>query len=139
VVRREIASAKIARASAWLNDAERLLGRPLAELSADVAGRDLAAFYLLLAIQECVDLGAHWIADAGWSTPAEVGSTFDVLAERGAIERPLADEMRAAVRVRNRIAHGYASVDHARLHAEAPAGIATMRRFLLAAAAAAGL
>jgi uncharacterized protein with HEPN domain len=40
--------------------------------------------------------------------------------------------------VRNRIAHGYASVDHDRIHAEATAGIEALRRFMLAAAAAAG-
>jgi uncharacterized protein YutE (UPF0331/DUF86 family) len=43
--------------------------------------------------------------------------------------------MRAIVRVRNSIAHGYASVDHHRIHGEAPAGIATLRRFLTSVAA----
>ncbi len=139
MVRREVASAKIARASAWLNDVERLVHGPLDDFSGDVARRDLAAFYLFLATQECMDLAAHWISDAGWPTPPDVGSTFDILAERGAIDRPLADDMRAAVRMRNRIAHGYVSVDHPRLHAEAPAGVASMPRFLLGAAGAAGL
>ena len=44
--------------------------------------------------------------------------------------------MRSVVRVRNRIAHGYASVDHERIRAEAPGGITAVRRFLEAVAAA---
>ena len=139
MVRREVASAKLERATARLKDAEQLVARPLPEFSSDVAGRDLAAFYLFLAAQECIDLAAHWIADEGWPAPRDVGSAFDALADRGAIDRPLADEMRAVVRVRNRIGHGYASFDHERLHAEAPSGIAAMRRFLVAVSTAAGL
>jgi uncharacterized protein YutE (UPF0331/DUF86 family) len=136
VVRADVAEAKIARAAAWLDSAGAAYERPLDELRADGAGRDLAAFHLFLAVQEAIDLAAHWVADAGWTPPDDVGSTFDVLAAHGAIERQLADEMRAIVRVRNRIAHGYASVDHDRIHAEAPAGIASLRRFLAAVAAA---
>lgn len=139
MVRREVASAKLERAGAWLKEVERLMTRPLEEFAADVPGRDLAAFYLFLAAQECIDLAAHWIADAGWPAARDVGSTFDVLADKGAIDRALADAMRGVVRVRNRIGHGYASVDHERLHRDAPSGIDAMRRFLLAVSAAAGL
>jgi uncharacterized protein YutE (UPF0331/DUF86 family) len=139
VVRPEVAAAKIARAGDRLRDAEGLISRPVDDFSNDAAARDLAAFYLFLAAQECIDLAAHWIADAGWPAPRDVGSMFDALADRGAIDRTLADEMRGVVRVRNRIGHGYASVDHERLHAEAPSGIAAMRRFLVAVSAAAGL
>ena len=58
---------------------------------ADRTGRDLALFYLFLAIQECIDLAAHWVADGGWPPPDDAGSTFDVLADRGVIARPVAD------------------------------------------------
>ena len=116
-----------------------MLRRPAADFAADVPGRNLAAFYVFLAAQGCIDLAAHWIADEGWPAARDVGSAFDVLVDRAAIPRSLADEMRAVVRVRNRIGHGYASVDHERLHAEGPAGIAAMRRFLLTVSTAAGL
>ena len=137
MVRADVTAKKIARASAWLDDASRTYARPRDELRTDAAARDLAAFYLFLAIQEAIDLAAHWLADAGWTPPDDVGSTFDVLAAHGAIDRSTADAMRAIVRVRNRIAHGYASVDHDRIHGEAPAGIATLRRFLAIVSAAA--
>jgi len=139
MVRRDVAARKIARASAWLDDTEAIVSRPLENFTAQVKERDLATFYIFLAVQECVDLAAHWVADAGWPPPDDAASTFDVLAERDAVDRELADGLRAAVGLRNRIAHGYGSVDHRRLHSEARQGIRDLRRFLLIASKAAGL
>jgi uncharacterized protein YutE (UPF0331/DUF86 family) len=138
-VRPEVAGARIARAQAWLADAEAILSREPAEFVADRSGRDLALFYLFLSIQECIDLAAHWVADAGWMPPDDAGSTFDVLADRGVIERPAADALRGAAGLRNRIAHGYAMVDYARVQQESRAGIPALRVFLDAVARAAGL
>jgi uncharacterized protein YutE (UPF0331/DUF86 family) len=108
-------------------------------LVAATKDRDLAIFYLFLAIQECIDLAAHWVADASWGAPDDAGATFDVLAERGAIDRGLADTLRAAAGLRNRIAHGYAMLDYPRVQTEALAGIPALRRFLDAVAREAGL
>jgi uncharacterized protein YutE (UPF0331/DUF86 family) len=137
MVRADVVEKKIARAAAWLDSAAAAYERTLDDLRADEAARDLAAFHLFLAIQEAIDLAAHWVADEGWTPPDDLGATFDVLASHGAIDRELADQMRAIVRVRNRIAHGYASVDHDRIHQEAPAGTASVRRFLAAVGSAA--
>jgi|ERR1700674_2649142 len=139
MVRPEVARLKIAAAAARLEQAEAILSRPREEFLADPRGRDLASFYLLLAIQEVIDLAAHWVADAGWPVPADASSTFDLLADHGAIERELADGLRGAAGLRNRIAHGYTGIDHARLHGEFKAGVATLRKFLAAVAASAGL
>jgi uncharacterized protein YutE (UPF0331/DUF86 family) len=137
MVRPDLAGKKIARATAWLDDAESLLSQTSDAFVADIQGRDLAAFYLLLAIQECIDLAAHWIADAGWPPPDDAGSAFDLLADRDAIPRELADSMRAATGLRNRIAHGYTLLDHRRLHTDARSGLLDLRRFLAAVADAA--
>jgi uncharacterized protein YutE (UPF0331/DUF86 family) len=139
MVRRDVAGARVARAATWLDDASAILGRPADEFLAAPKDRDLALFYLFLAIQECIDLAAHWVADAGWQPPDDAGSTFDVLAARTAIPAADADQLRAATGLRNRIAHGYAMLDYRRVHAEATAGIPVLRRFLDAVAHAAGL
>ncbi len=139
MVRRDVAARKIANAAARLDAAERILGRPRETFLRDPEGRDLTSFYLLLAVQECVDLAAHWIADEGWLAPDDLASTFDVLADRGVIAPPIAEGMRAAVALRHRIAHGYATLDHGRLHDESRQGVATIRAFLAAAAEAAGI
>jgi len=130
MVRPEVARTKIARAAAWLDDADEILRPPREEYLADVRRRDLAAFYLFLAVQECIDLAVHWIADAGWAPPDEAGAAFDVLADAGVIDRTLVDALRRATGLRNRIAHGYGRVEHRRIYDEAPKGLAALRRFL---------
>jgi uncharacterized protein YutE (UPF0331/DUF86 family) len=139
VVNRDVVGRKIARASHWLADAEGRLQLPREAFLANTEARDLATFYIFLAIQEVIDLGAHWVADEGLGTPDDAAGTFDVLAARGAIPVDLADRLRAAVGLRNRIAHGYATVEHARLHDDATAGIAALRAFLSRVAEAAGV
>jgi uncharacterized protein YutE (UPF0331/DUF86 family) len=139
MVRAEVAAARVARAQAWLTEAESLFALPPEEFVADRRGRDLALFYLFLAIQECIDLAAHWVADEGWAPPDDAGSTFDVLADRGVITRPVADGLRGATGLGNRIAHGYAMLDYGRVQEESRRGIGPLRVFLEAVASAAGL
>jgi len=71
--------------------------------------------------------------------PEDAGSTFDVLADRGVIAWPVADGLRAAAGLRNRIAHGYAMLDYGRVQEESRAGVRPLRVFLQAVASAAGL
>ena len=58
---------------------------------------------------------------------------------KGVIARPVADGLRAAAGLRNRIAHGYAMLDYRRVQEESRAGIRPLRVFLEAVASAAGL
>ena len=139
MVRREVASARIARATAWLHDADDIFSRDADAFVAAVKDRDLAIFYLFLALQESIDLAAHWVADAGWGAPDDAGSTFDVLADREVIGRSLANRLREGVGLRNRIAHGYALLDYRRVRSEALIGIPAMRLFLAAVGREAGL
>lgn len=139
MVRRDVAGARVARATAWLADAARLFDQGPDAFVGAIKDRDLAMFYLFLAIQECIDLAAHWVADAGWAPPDDAGSTFDVLAERGAIDPTLSDRLRQASGLRNRIAHGYAMLDYRRVQVEAQAAIPGLRVFLDVVARQAGL
>ena len=139
MVRRDVAGAKLARAAAWLEDAEVRFGDDVEAFVSGRERRDLAIFYLFLAIQECIDLAAHWVADAGWGSPDDAGSTFDALADRGVLSREQASALRAAVGLRNRIGHGYAMLDYRRVHGEGRAGVGHRRAFLAKVADSAGL
>lgn len=139
MVKPDLVAGKVARATDWLDRAERLISAPAEELVADADRRDLASFCIFLTIQECIDLAAHWIADARWGSPEDAASTFDVLADRQAIDRDLAERLRGAVGLRNRIAHGYSTVDHAQLRSEFQKGAETLRRFLARVSSEAGL
>lgn len=139
MVKPDVVRRKLVRAAAWLDDAEAILAQPAEEFLAKTRERDLASFYLFLAIQECIDLSAHWVSDAGWGSPDDAASTFLLLADRGVIDRDLAEGLRGAAGLRNLIAHGYSTVDHARVQREYQEGAANLRRFLAAVATEAGL
>jgi uncharacterized protein YutE (UPF0331/DUF86 family) len=139
MVRADLVAAKIGRARGWLTDASAIILTPVDAFVSQPKGRDLSLFYLFLAIQECIDLAAHWVADEGWGEPDDAGSAFDILADRGVIGRDMAGALRGAVGLRNRIAHGYALLDYARVHREAQPGLPALRDFLAAIARAAGI
>ncbi|MBI4822176.1 MAG: DUF86 domain-containing protein [Deltaproteobacteria bacterium] len=132
MVRTETVRRKCAKAAHRLDAAEQIFARPANEFLADSAARDLASFYLFLAVQECIDVAIHWIADSGWAAPADAGSTFDVLAGHGVIDQTLADEMRGLVRVRNLIARGYDSIDPNQMQDQAKSWVDSLRRMIQA-------
>jgi uncharacterized protein YutE (UPF0331/DUF86 family) len=86
------------------------------EFREDRAAREIVTLNLFVAIQECVDLASHWLADAGLSVPPTYREVFLALADRGTIERSLAERLAAATGLRNLIAHQYGLIDPARLH-----------------------
>ena len=139
MVRRDVVATKVGRARVWANDAAAMLLNSLDAFLSDPKGRDLSLFYLFLAIQKCIDLAAHWVADEGWGEPDDAGSAFDVLADRGVIDRETATALRSAAGLRNRIAHGYALLDYGRVHREAQDGIPALRTFLVVIAGVAGV
>ncbi|MBM4365843.1 MAG: DUF86 domain-containing protein [Deltaproteobacteria bacterium] len=136
---REVVLRKLAAAAAWIDDVERRLAPGLQHFLDDADTADLAAFHLQLAMQECLDLAAHWIVSASLPPPTAAAAAFDTLAGAGLIPVPLAVLMRGGASLRNRIAHGYGSIDRARLYADVSDGLPGLRAFLAAVAAAAGL
>ena len=139
MVKPDLVRRKVAEALSRISDAEEMLCRPVEEFLSDKKTKDLASFYLFLTIQDCIDLASHWVADADWGPADDAASAFDVLADHRAIGRDLAEQMRNAVGLRNLIAHGYSLIDHSRIQREYETGIASLRRFLTAAADKAGL
>ncbi len=58
-----------------------------------------------------------------------------MLAAHGVLAADRVNELSAATGMRNRIAHGYASVDHERLWRELPNGLRALDAFVAAVAA----
>jgi len=92
-------------------------------LRTDVDLQDALAMSLLVAIQEAVDIAFHIVSDEGWGIPSSYGEGFAILARHRVIDPALADALSRTVAVRNRIAHGYATIDIDRIWAELPAGL----------------
>ena len=86
---------------------------------ADRTAREVVVLNLFVAVQACLDLAAHWLADEGWDVPQRYGEIFLALADHGVIPRPLALRLVAAAGFRNLVAHQYGTLEWARLYATA--------------------
>ena len=91
--------------------------------------QDAIALSILVAVQEAVDIALHISSDEGWGVPASYRESFELLARNGVVTADLANSMANAAALRNRIAHGYGTVDLDRLWADLPSGVATLEVF----------
>jgi len=101
----------------------------------DLLVQDAVAMGVLVAVQEAMDIALHIASDEGWELAATYRDAFVVLARHGVIDPQLATSLAGAAQLRNRIAHGYATVDADRLWAELPGGVAAFDAYAAAIAA----
>jgi uncharacterized protein YutE (UPF0331/DUF86 family) len=83
------------------------------EFVREAALHDLAERYLHLAVEACLDLATHWIADRALRTPDANRDTFTVLEEAGELPGDLAERLRGWAGFRNVLVHEYTRIDHA--------------------------
>jgi uncharacterized protein YutE (UPF0331/DUF86 family) len=86
--------------------------------AADRDALDLVAFNLMLAVQSCLDIASHLIADEKWPPAATLGEAFERLCEQGVLDRTTAEALRRATGLRNVVAHGYSRACGCRQEAE---------------------
>jgi uncharacterized protein YutE (UPF0331/DUF86 family) len=91
--------------------------------------QDIVTFNLSRAVQLCVDLGAHLIADMDVLPPDTMGQTFDALAHAGVIPEPLGQQLKKAVGFRNIAVHHYEEIDWAIVHGIAQNHLSDFREF----------
>ncbi|MBV8201173.1 MAG: DUF86 domain-containing protein [Acidobacteria bacterium] len=98
-------------------------------LARDRDALDLVSFNLMLAVQACLDIASHLIADEGWPAAATLGESFQRLAEHGVLARTTADALSRAAGLRNVVAHGYAEAHPDLLYSAALHGLADLQQF----------
>ena len=103
--------------------------------AADRTAREVVLLNLFVAIQECMSLATHWLADEGLDVPPTYADVFRRLGERGVISRDLATRLAAASGFRNLVAHQYGALDWARVHDIATGGLGDLLSFTDAVAA----
>lgn len=77
----------------------------------DIDTQDIIVLNLTRAIQLCVDIGAHIIANSKETPPATMGETFDKLLTMDMIDDETASNMKKAIGFRNIAIHGYSDID----------------------------
>ena len=107
----DVLARKISRVEDKLQQIAALLPHTLAEFASARSTRDLCAFYLAMAIEDCIDIAEHIIARNGWGTPDSSGAAFRLLAERKTLTLQLAEQMAQAGGMRNAILHQYDNID----------------------------
>jgi uncharacterized protein YutE (UPF0331/DUF86 family) len=83
---------------------------------ADRSSREIVALNLFVAIQECLSLATHWLADAGLAVPQSYAQVFAELGRQGVVPQELAARLASAAGLRNLLAHRYGALDWTRLH-----------------------
>jgi uncharacterized protein YutE (UPF0331/DUF86 family) len=120
---------KVAR----MRDTGQWLAACLPSAAADMAGdrdlRDLVSFRVYLLVQDAIDICSHVVADQGWGPVPSLRDHFTFLADQGVLPSALADQLAAAVKVRNLVGHGYAAVDARKMHEAAHQIIALVDPF----------
>jgi uncharacterized protein YutE (UPF0331/DUF86 family) len=66
---------------------------------------------LQLAVQACIDIAAHLVAELGLRTPDDYRDTFRGLAERKLLDGDLAERLGDAAGMRNILVHEYLEID----------------------------
>jgi len=101
----------------------------LSVLKADQLLQDAIALSVLVVVQEAMDIALHIASDEGWELASTYREAFVVLERHGLLEPTLTPSLTGAAQLRNRIAHGYASLDVERLWTELPSGIDAFTAF----------
>ncbi len=100
------------------------------DVLADEKNEAFIAFYLLLLIQDAVDLAMHLIAARGWGVPGSQRESFGVLGNKGVLTPQTVASMSSLAAMRNRIAHAYGELDPVRMVRETPRGLDAVAKYL---------
>lgn len=125
----DLLSSKFRELSRRLVQIRRHCAPDAASLAANPDALDLVSFNLMLAVQACLDIASHLIADQHWLPAESLGEAFERLGERGVLTRATTEALRGAAGLRNIVAHGYEGPRADLIHAAATDGIRDLERF----------
>lgn len=104
-------------------------------LEADFDVQDILILNLERAVQLCVDVGLHILADTSVPVPTTMGAVFRVLAEKQLIPLEVAERLGQAVGLRNIAVHQYKDIDWAVVYTVTHKHLDDFRVFAAAVAA----
>ena len=138
MVDRALLAARVATVGDAIARIRAVLPASADEFAADRTTREVVILNLFVAIQACLDLASHWLADEGWDVPQSYGDLFIALADHDVLGRDLALRLAAASGLRNLVAHQYGVLDAARVYAMATSDLGDLEAFCAALATKAG-
>ena len=112
---RDIISRKLDSLARCIRRIETKRPASVEELVADIDLQDILSVNLERAVQICVDIGAHVLADLDAPPPETMGEVFTSLAAQSLIPENVGIALRKAVGFRNLSVHSYDQVDWQRV------------------------
>ena len=108
---RELIHDKLASLRRCIQRVEQWRPVTASALANDADAQDILSLNLTRAVQLCVDIAAHIIADRKQEPPATMAGSFEQLAEQGILTEELAARLRSAVGFRNIAVHEYQAIN----------------------------
>ena len=115
MVDRELVLRKVAALEGYLTELDEFRHITVEAYRADRKTQRIVERTLHLAIETCLDLAEHLIADRRLRVPASHAEAFEILREAGLITDPLAASLMQMARFRNILVHDYARIDAERV------------------------
>jgi uncharacterized protein YutE (UPF0331/DUF86 family) len=95
---------------------EKVAGTPREDYLGNPDLQDIVERNFEIAIQACIDLALHVLADLPRPLPETNRDAFAALAREGLLKTELAAELEKMAGFRNLLAHGYGDIEAARVH-----------------------
>jgi uncharacterized protein YutE (UPF0331/DUF86 family) len=111
MVNRQLIDYKLAQLVSYIADLIESQNIGEQEYLADKKTQRYVERTLHLAIECCLDIGNHLIADHNWREPLNNKDVFTVLEENGVIPSALLPDLSKMAQLRNILVHDYAKVD----------------------------
>ncbi|MBW8060335.1 MAG: DUF86 domain-containing protein [Solirubrobacterales bacterium] len=106
----ESVATRLDRLTPLLEELEEIRAAGHDAYMADFRSRLAADHAIQLAVQICIDVGAHLIAELGLEVPSDYRGIFESLRSEG-LDPQLAERLADAAGMRNILVHGYLEVD----------------------------
>lgn len=129
MVLRHVIDRRLALLASYSGYLEELARTPVADFIADFRAAGAARYYLQVAIECAIDVGAHIIAADTQRRAESYRDIFRILEQEHVIDPSLAGELLPAAALRNRLVHAYDTVDDAQVHEMLVNASVTLRRF----------
>jgi uncharacterized protein YutE (UPF0331/DUF86 family) len=115
MVDKTLLASKVASVGDAVSRIRAVLPSDVEAFLSDRTTREVVMLNLFVAIQDCMSLAAHWLADEGLEVPHTYAEMFRRLGERGVIPGDLSMRLAAASGLRNLVAHQYGMLDWRRV------------------------
>ena len=111
MVDRDLVRRKLAELSEYVSQVSEYRDLTVERYQADWKTQRIVERTLQMAIEVCLDIASHVVADRGLHAPATYAETFETLVQAGLMSPDLGEAMVKMTGFRNVIVHEYARID----------------------------